>query len=81
MTLKSLSDDELHEKLIRLFMEYSKWNTRFDLFGYKESAVKARVALMDISKVAREKRRRIQAKKEELYDNQNEGDDEDDDDT
>jgi hypothetical protein len=39
-----MSDTDTHELIIREFMEYSKWSTRFELHGYKESAVKDRDA-------------------------------------
>ena len=65
------NDKDTNELLIREFMEYSKWATRFELFGYKESAKKARNSLMQISKLARQRYREIQAKKTEMYGNQN----------
>jgi hypothetical protein len=65
------NDKDTNELLIREFMEYSKWATRFELFGYKESAKKARNSLMQISKLARQRYREIQAKKVDLYGNQN----------
>jgi hypothetical protein len=71
--LKYMTDKEqdTNELLIREFIEYSKWATRFELFGYKESAKKARNSLMQISKLARQRYREIQAKKTEMYGNQN----------
>jgi hypothetical protein len=65
------NDKDTNELLIREFIEYSKWATRFELFGYKESAKKARNSLMQISKLARQRYREIQAKKTEMYGNQN----------
>ena len=67
-----MTEPDYNEALIRAFMEYSKWATRFELFGYKESAVKARNSLMQISKLARQRYREIQAKKADIYGNQNE---------
>jgi hypothetical protein len=64
-------EQDTNELLIREFIEYSKWATRFELFGYKESAKKARNSLMQISKLARQRYREIQAKKTEMYGNQN----------
>ena len=82
MMLRSMTDKEqdTNELLIKEFMEYSKWATRFELFGYKESAVKARNSLMQISKLARQRYREIQAKKVDIYGNQNEQAEEADDD-
>jgi hypothetical protein len=76
MTLRSMSDKDLNEQLIRKFMEYSRWSNRFELFGYKEAAVKARNCLREIQQIANARYHEIRAKKHALYDNQNEGDEE-----
>ena len=65
------NDKDTNELLIREFIEYSKWATRFELFGYKDSAKKARNSLMKITKLAKLRYREIQAKKIEMYGNQN----------
>jgi hypothetical protein len=80
MTLRYMSNNDTNEQLIREFMEYSKWSTRFELFGYKESAVKARNALSRIRKLAQTRFQEIQAKKIALHGNQNEGTEGEDDD-
>lgn len=80
MTLRSMTDKDINEQLIRQFMEYSKWSTRFELFGYKESAVKARLALTKIRKLAQARYQEIQAKKVAIHGNQNEGSEGEDDD-
>ena len=76
MTLRSMSNNDTNEQLIREFMEYSKWSTRFELFGYKQSAVNARNALSRIRRLAQTRFQEIQAKKVAMYGNQNEGDEE-----
>jgi len=67
MTLRSMSDIDTHELLIREFMEYAKWSTRFEIHGYKESAVKARVALGEIRRLIMIRRAEIQAKKNLIH--------------
>jgi carbonic anhydrase len=68
--------DDTHDTLIKAFMEYSKWNERFERFGYKESAVKARTALRKIRKISTVRYQEIHAKKVEIHGNQNEGNEE-----
>ena len=80
MTLRFMSDQDLNEQLIRKFIDYSKWSNRFELFGYKEAAVKARNCLREIQQIANARYHEIQAKKHTLYGNQNEGNEEDSDD-
>jgi hypothetical protein len=62
-----MSDIDTHELIIREFIEYSKWSTRFELHGYKESAVKARVALGEIRRLIMIRRAEIQAKKNLIH--------------
>jgi len=76
MTLRYMSDIDTHELLIREFMEYAKWSTRFELHGYKESAVKARVALGEIRRLIMTRRAEIQAKKNLIHGIQNDSDEE-----
>lgn len=61
------SEDDIHEQMIKKFIEYSKYNTRFKLFGYKESAKMARLALNDMRALAKTRRAEIQARKNELH--------------
>ena len=70
-TLRSMSEPDLNEQLIRAFIEYSKWSTRFDLFGYKQSAVNARTALRDIRRIAQARYQEIHRQKVALHGNQN----------
>ena len=67
MTLRFMSDADTNELIIREFMEYSKWSTRFELHGYKESAVKARVALGELRRLITLRRAEIQAKKNLIH--------------
>ena len=73
MTLRYMSEQDLNEQLIRKFIDYSKWSNRFELFGYKEAATKARNCLREIQQLANARYHEIQAKKRELYGNQKEG--------
>lgn len=76
MTLRSMSEQDLNEQLIRKFIEYSRWSNRFELFGYKEAGVKARNCLREIQQIANARYHEIQAKKHALYGNQKEGNEE-----
>jgi hypothetical protein len=60
-------DDDTQEKLIKAFVEYSKWNERFERFGYKGSALQARAWLSEIRRMASLRRKEIQAKKNIIH--------------
>ena len=75
-----MSESDLNEQLIRAFIEYSKWNTRFNLFGYKQSAVNARTALRDIRRLAQARYQEIHRQKVAIHGNQNEDEEANDDD-
>ena len=79
MTSKSTNDEinnDIHDKLLLEFLVYLRWSQRFEQFGYKESAVKSRNALMNMRRLAQARYQEIQAKKIALHGNQNEGDEE-----
>ena len=59
--------DTTHDLLIKAFMEYSRWNTRFELFGYKDSALKARLALSEIRRLGKIRRAEILEKKNLIH--------------
>jgi hypothetical protein len=67
MTNEDFPPDDVHEQIIKKFIEYSKYNARFKLFGYKESAKLARAALSEIRVLAKTRRAEIQARKNELH--------------
>ena len=78
-----MNDDfqnDTHDKLLLEFLVYLRWSQRFEQFGYKESAVKARNALSRMRKLAQARFQEIQAKKIEIHGIQNEGDEEAEDD-
>ena len=81
-TSKSTSDDkeelDTHELLVREMLVYLRWGPRFEQFHYKESAVKARAALLNIRNLATKRYREIQATKHKVHGNQKQGTSEDD---
>lgn len=71
-------NDDTHDKLVKAFIEYSKWNERFERFGYKGSSVEARQALRAVRELATKRRMEILDKRKELFgeaDAKTEGDD------
>ncbi len=75
-TLRSMSNQDLNEQMIRKFIEYSRWSNRFELFGYKEAATKARNCLRELQQLANARYHEIQAKKNTIYGRQDQGDEE-----
>jgi len=58
--------DDTHDKLVKAFIEYSRWNERFERYNYYGSSVQAREALRAIRSLATERRKEIQTKRNEL---------------
>lgn len=56
---------EAHDKMIRAFQEYFKWQDRFEYRGSDEAGVKARYWLSEIRNEASIRRIEIQTKREE----------------
>jgi hypothetical protein len=56
---------ESHDKMIRAFQEYFKWQDRFEYRGSDEAGVKARYWLSEIRNEASIRRVEIQTKREE----------------
>ena len=56
---------ESHDKMIRAFQEYFKWQDRFEYRGSDEAGVKARYWLSEIRNEASTRRTEIQNKREE----------------
>jgi hypothetical protein len=72
-------NDDTHDKLVKAFIEYSRWNERFERFGYKGSSIEARQALRAVRELATKRRMEILDKRKELFgeaDAKTEGDDE-----
>ena len=56
---------ESHDKMIRAFQEYFKWQDRFEYRGSDEAGVKARFWLSEIRNEASIRRIEIQTKRDE----------------
>ena len=56
---------ESHDKMIEAFQEYFKWQDRFEWRGSEEAGIKARYWLSEIRNFASERRKEIQAKRDE----------------
>jgi hypothetical protein len=56
---------EAHDKMIRAFQEYFKWQDRFEYRGSDEAGVKARYWLSEIRNEASTRRVEIQTKRDE----------------
>jgi hypothetical protein len=56
---------EAHDKMIRAFQEYFKWQDRFEYKNSDEAGIKARNALSEIRDQASIRRVEIQAKRKE----------------
>ena len=56
---------ESHDKMIRAFQEYFKWQDRFEYKGSDEAGVKARYWLSEIRNEASIRRVEIQTKRDE----------------
>ena len=56
---------ESHDKMIRAFQEYFKWQDRFEYRGSDEAGVKARYWLSEIRNEASIRRVEIQTKRDE----------------
>jgi len=56
---------ESHDRMIKAFQEYFKWQTRFEYKGSDEAGIKARYWLSEIRNEASTRRKEIQEKREE----------------
>jgi hypothetical protein len=56
---------ESHDRMIKAFQEYFKWQTRFEYKGSDEAGIKARYWLSEIRNEASIRRKEIQEKREE----------------
>ena len=57
---------DAHDRMINAFQEYFKWQDRFEYKGSDEAGIKARNWLLEIRKLAFERRQEIQNKREEM---------------
>jgi hypothetical protein len=55
--------DDTHDQLVKAFIEYSRWNERFERYGYYGSSVQAREFLRSIRELSKKRRMEIQAKR------------------
>ena len=55
-----------HATIVRLFNEYLIESEKFEVKGNKSAATRARKALSEISKLTKERRKEIQAEKNEM---------------
>ena len=55
--------DDTHDKLVKAFIEYSRWNERFERYGYFGSSQQAREYLRDIRDLCKARRMEIQAQR------------------
>jgi hypothetical protein len=53
--------DDTHDQLVKAFIEYSRWNERFERYGYHGSSVQAREFLRSIRDLCKKRRMEIQA--------------------
>jgi uncharacterized protein YggL (DUF469 family) len=59
-----MTDDlDTHDKLIKAFQEYFKWQNRFEHKGSDQAGVKARIALLEIKKLSMLRRQEIHNKR------------------
>jgi hypothetical protein len=65
--------DDTHDKLVKAFIEYSRWNERFERYGYFASSQQAREYLRDIRDLCKARRMEIQAKRRQLKQTKTEG--------
>ena len=68
--------DDTHDLLVKAFIEYSRWNERFERYGYYGSSVQAREFLRDIRKLSTQRRMEIQAQRKLNKKAKTEGNDE-----
>ena len=69
--------DDTHDKLVKAFIEYSRWNERFERYGYFGSSQQAREQLRAIRDLCKIRRMEIQAKRRLLKGTKTEGDETD----
>ncbi len=53
--------DDTHDSLVKAFIEYSRWNERYERYGYHGSSVQAREYLRTIRDLCKKRRMEIQA--------------------
>lgn len=65
--------DDIHDQLVKAFMEYSEANSKFELYGYQNSAVNARNSLTKITQLAKVRRQQIWEKRVALHGHKRKG--------
>lgn len=59
--------DDTHDRLVKAFIEYSRWNERFERYGYYRSSVEARQHLRAIRDLATVRRKEINVRRKEIH--------------
>lgn len=57
------NEEDTHEKIVRLSMEYIKWQNRFENRGSDEAGIRAREALRGLKHAVLKRRAEIQEKR------------------
>lgn len=65
--------DSLHDKLVKSFIRYCAANEKFENFGFNDSAVIARNALNDISRLIKDRRKEIHEKRVKIHGHKRKG--------
>ena len=65
--------DSLHDKLVKAFIRYCAANEKFENFGFNDSAVTARNALNDISRLIKDRRKEIHEKRVKIHGHKRKG--------
>ena len=58
--------DDTHDELVKHFIEYCRWNERFEIYGYNESAMRARESLLAVGRLIKPRRVEIQIQRKEI---------------
>ena len=66
-------EDSLHDKLVKAFIRYCAANEKFENFGFNDSAVTARNALNDISRLIKDRRKEIHEKRVKIHGHKRKG--------
>lgn len=66
-------EDDIHDLMVKAFVEYSAANQKFELFGYMRAATEARNALTKITQLAKVRRQEIWDKRIKLHGHKRKG--------
>lgn len=68
--VRAEDSDDIHDRLIKEMIKYAFWNTRFRDFGYHQSSIRARNALLEIAKLCKIRRIEIFEERTKLKETQ-----------